>query len=76
MILIKKNFFLLRTIRVNMEKRREERELDVEHRFAAAIADNLRQLPVRAKLLVKSEIRNTLSIKWRCLINAIMLVPS
>ena len=59
-----------------MEKRREERELDVEHRFAAAIADNLRQLPVRAKLLVKSEIRNTLSIKWRCLINAIMLVPS
>ena len=49
----------MRTIRVNMEKRREERELDVEHRFAAAIADNLKQLPVKAKLLVKSETRNT-----------------
>ena len=48
------------TIRANMEKRREERVLDVEDRFAAIIADDLRQLPVRAKLLANNEIRNTL----------------
>ena len=50
----------MRTIRSNMEEHREERELDAEDRFAATIADNLRQLPVRAKLLAKNEIRNTL----------------
>ena len=59
MILIKKNF-LLRSIRPNMEKRLEERELYVEDRFAATIASDLRQLPLRAKLLAKNEIRNTL----------------
>ena len=50
----------MRTIRDNMEKRREERELDAEDRFAATIADDIRQLPVREKLLAKNEIRNTL----------------
>ena len=59
MILIKKNF-LMRSIRPNMEKRLEERELYVEDRFAATIASDLRQLPLRAKLLAKNEIRNTL----------------
>ena len=59
MILIKKNF-LMRTSRPNIEKRLEERELYVEDRFAATIANDLRQLPVRAKLLAKNEIRNTL----------------
>ena len=59
MILIKKNF-LMRSIRPNMEKRLEERELYVEDRFAATIANDLRQLPLRAKLLAKNEIRNTL----------------
>ena len=44
------------TIRGNMETRREERELDAEDRFA----DDLRQLPVKAKLLAKNEIGNTL----------------
>ena len=39
---------------------REERELDAKYRFAATIADDLRLLPVRAKLLAKNEIRNTL----------------
>ena len=48
------------TIRGNMEKRREERELDTEDRFAATIADGLRQLPVRTKLLTKNKIRNIL----------------
>ena len=43
-----------------MEKRLEERELYVEDRFAATIASDLRQLPLRAKLLAKNEIRNTL----------------
>ena len=43
-----------------MEKRLEERELYVEDRFAATIANDLRQLPLRAKLLAKNEIRNTL----------------
>ena len=46
--------------RGNLEKRREERELDAEDRFAATIAHYLRQYPVRAKLLAKNEIRNTL----------------
>ena len=50
----------MRTIRSNMEKRCEERELDAEDRFAATIADDLKQLPKRAKLLAKNEIRNTL----------------
>ena len=50
----------MRTIRGNMETRREERELDAEDRFAARIADDLRQLPVKAKLLAKNEIGNTL----------------
>ena len=59
MILIKKNF-LMRSIRPNMEKRLEERELYVEDRFAATIPSDLRQLPLRAKLLAKNEIRNTL----------------
>ena len=59
MILIKKNF-LMRSIRPNMEKLLEERELYVEDRFAATIANDLRQLPLRAKLLAKNEIRNTL----------------
>ena len=59
MILIKKYFFI-RTIRGNMEKRREERELDAEERNAGTISNNLRQLPVREKLLARNEIRNTL----------------
>ena len=42
MILIKKNF-LMRTSRPNIEKRLEERELYVEDRFAATIANDLRQ---------------------------------
>ena len=50
----------MRSIRPNMEKRLEERELYVEDRFAATIASDLRQLPLRAKLLAKNEIRNTL----------------
>ena len=43
-----------------MEKRREERELDAEERNAGTISNNLRQLPVREKLLARNEIRNTL----------------
>ena len=50
----------MRTNRGNLEKRREERELDAEDRFAATTAHNLRQLPVREKLLATNEIRNTL----------------
>ena len=50
----------MRTITGNMEKRREERELDAEDRFTATIADELRQLPMRTKLLSKNEIRNNL----------------
>ena len=60
MILVKKNFFWWAPSGVNIEKCHEERELDAKDRFAATIADNLRQLPVRAKLLAKNEIRNTL----------------
>ena len=43
-----------------MEKGREEREFDVEDRFATTIADDLRQLPLKSKLLPTNEIRNTL----------------
>ena len=43
-----------------MEKWREEREFDAEDRFAATIADDLWQLPVRVKILAKNYIRNTL----------------
>ena len=45
----------MRKIRGNMEKCREERELDAEDRFAATSANDLRQLPVRAKLLANQE---------------------
>ena len=44
----------MRTISGNMEKRRQERECDVEDRFVATIADDLRQLPMRAELLAKN----------------------
>ena len=48
------------TIRGNMEKLHEEQELDAEDRFAATIVDDLRQLPLREKLLANNEIKNTL----------------
>ena len=43
-----------------MEKWREERELGAEDRFAATIADDLWQLPVRVKILAKNYNRNNL----------------
>ena len=56
----------MRTKRGNMEKRREERELDAEDRFAATTAHNYSQR-------MKSGILYS-SIKGRCLINPNMLV--
>ena len=47
--LIKKNFFWCTPSAVISKRRPEERELDAEDRLAAAIADDLRQLSVRAK---------------------------
>ena len=49
----------MRTIKGNMENCRQERQLDAEDRFAATIADDLRQLSVRGELLVKNTFRNT-----------------
>ena len=65
----KEKLFLMRTNRGNLEKRREERELDVEDRSAATIAHDLRQLPVRTKQLAKNEIRNTLFRYQRKMLN-------
>ena len=48
------------TIKDNKEKSSEEKWLDAGDRFATAIADDLRHLPVRVKLLTKNKIRNTL----------------
>ena len=42
-----------------MEKCRQERQLDADDRFAATIPEDLRRLSLKAKLLAKNKIRNT-----------------
>ena len=43
-----------------METRAKKKEMDAEYRFVASIADELRTLPNRERLLAKDEIKNTL----------------
>ena len=45
----KEKLFWMLTIKDNKEKSSEEKWLDAGDRFATAIADDLRHLPVRAK---------------------------
>ena len=51
---------MVRNLKDYMEKRRQEREICAEDRFAATIFDNLRQLPLGPVPLAKNEVRNTL----------------
>ena len=46
-----------------METRVKKKEMDAEDRFVASIADELRKLPRRERLLAKNKIKNIL---FRC----------
>ena len=51
---------LLKSIKEKMETRAKKKEMDAEDRFVASIADELRDLPHRERLLAKNEIKNIL----------------
>ena len=51
---------LLRSIKEKMETRAKKKEMDAEDRFVASIADELRELPHRERLLAKNQIKNIL----------------
>ena len=50
----------LRNIKEKMETRAKKKEMDAEDRFVASIADKLRELPHRERLLAKNEIKDIL----------------
>ena len=50
----------LKTINQRMEAREKKKTEDAEDRYAATIADKLRDLPQRERLMAKHEIENTL----------------